>query len=143
MPERLRVKIKEKWYTVEVEDISVRPVIAFVDGERVEVDIESLTNPTDRFKGTSIQEFETEVEYASKESTGSQAGYVVRAPMPGVIISVSVSEGDTIAAGDEVCIMEAMKMQQIIRSDRAGAVLKIRVTRDQQVADGAALIELG
>ena len=142
MPERLRVKIKGKWYAVEVEDISVRPVIAFVDGERVEVDIESLTEQTDVSKSTPLQEIETEVEYA-EDAARSSTGYIIRAPMPGVIISVSVSEGDKISAGDEVCIMEAMKMQQIIRSDRAGAVLRIRVTRDQHVADGAALIELG
>ena len=142
MPERLRVKIKEKWYTVEVEDISARPVIAIVDGERVEVDIESLTKPGDIPKGTPFQELESEVDYETVDAAKSRTGYVVRAPMPGVIISVSVNEGDKISAGDEVCVMEAMKMQQIIRSDRAGAVVKIRVTKDQQVADGAALIEL-
>ena len=142
MPERLRVKIKETWYTVEVEDISARPVIAFVDGERVEVDIESLTGQTDISEATQLHEIETEVEFA-EDTARAHTGYVIRAPMPGVIISVSVNEGDRISAGDEVCIMEAMKMQQVIRSDRAGAVLKIRVTRDQQVADGAALIELG
>ncbi len=143
MPERLRVKIKGKWYTVEVEDISARPVIALVDGERVEVDIESFTDPTDIFKGTPFQEIETEVQYGTEDTAGSQTGHIVRAPMPGVIISLSVNVGDEISAGDEVCIMEAMKMQQIIRSDRAGAVIKIRVTRDQHVADGAALVELG
>ena len=147
MPERLRVKIKGKWYSVEVEDISVRPVIAFVDGERVEVDIEASGGPTDVStdmpKETQFEEFETEVDFASEDATRTRAGFVVRAPMPGVIVSVTVSEGDRISAGDEVCIMEAMKMQQIIRSDRAGAVLRIRVTRDQHVADGAALIELG
>ena len=142
MPERLRVKIKETWYTVEVEDISARPVIAFVDGERVEVDIESLTGQTDISEATPLHEIETEVEFA-EDTARAHTGYIIRAPMPGVIISVSVNEGDRISAGDEVCIMEAMKMQQVIRSDRAGAVLKIRVTRDQQVADGAALIELG
>ena len=142
MPERLRVKIKETWYTVEVEDISARPVIAFVDGERVEVDIESLTGQTDISRATPLHEIETEVEFA-EDTARAHTGYIIRAPMPGVIISVSVNEGDRISAGDEVCIMEAMKMQQIIRSDRAGAVLRIRVTRDQQVADGAALIELG
>ena len=142
MPERLRVRIKETWYTVEVEDISARPVIAFVDGERVEVDIDLLTDQTDAIKVSTSQEIETEVEYA-EDAARSRSGYIIRAPMPGVIIAVSVNEGDKIAAGDEVCIMEAMKMQQIIRSDRAGAVLKIRVTRDQHVADGAALIQLG
>ncbi len=143
MPELLRVKIKGKWYTVEVEDLSVRPVIAIVDGERVEVAIESFTGPTDLFKGTQFQDIETEVEYATEHTGTLQTGHIVRAPMPGVIISLSVNVGDEISAGDEVCVMEAMKMQQIIRSDRAGAVLKIRVTRDQHVADGAALIELG
>ena len=143
MPDRLRVKIKEKWYTVEVEDISARPVIAFVEGERVEVDIESLVGPTDSTTGIPFQEFETEVEFAAEGTTRSRSGHIVRAPMPGIIISVSVSEGDIISAGDEVCIMEAMKMQQIIRSDRAGSVLRIRVTKDQHIADGAALIELG
>jgi biotin carboxyl carrier protein len=143
MPERLRVKIKGKWYTVEVEDISARPVIAFVDGERVEVDIESLTDQTDGFKATPFQEIETEVEYGTEDTAGPRTGFIIRAPMPGVIISVSVNVGDEISAGDEVCVMEAMKMQQIIKSDRAGAVIRIRVAKDEHIADGAALIELG
>ena len=142
MAERLRVKIKGKWYTVEVEDISARPVIAIVDGERVEVDIESSTGPTEIFKRAPLTEIETEVQYGAEDRTGSQTGHIVRAPMPGVIISVSVDVGDEISAGDEVCIMEAMKMQQIIRSEHAGAVIKIRVTKDQHVTDGAALVEL-
>ena len=72
MPERLKVKIKEKWYTVEVEDISARPVIAIVDGERVEVDIESLTKPGDIPKGTPFQELESEVDYETVDVRGNR-----------------------------------------------------------------------
>ena len=62
--------------------------------------------------------------------------------MPGVIISIGHNIGDRIAVGDEACVLEAMKMQQSIRSDGAGTVVRILVQPGQQVAGGDALIEL-
>ncbi|KAJ2376405.1 hypothetical protein IW150_002006, partial [Coemansia sp. RSA 2607] len=52
---------------------------------------------------------------------------LVLAPMPGVIVSVAVSEGDTVAEGAEVAVVEAMKMQNVLRAPRAGVVKAVNV----------------
>ena len=57
----------------------------------------------------------------------------VQSPMPGTLISFSVKEGDTVLAGQELCIVEAMKMQNVVRSPREGIIAKL------QVAEGASL----
>ena len=62
--------------------------------------------------------------------------------MPGVIISVSHAIGGRIRVGDEACVLEAMKMQQSIRSDGEGTIARILVQPGQQVRSGEALIEL-
>ena len=62
--------------------------------------------------------------------------------MPGTIISFSIKEGDTIITGDEVCILEAMKMQQSLKAELSGIVKKINFQTGSQVATDDVLIEL-
>jgi biotin carboxyl carrier protein len=66
---------------------------------------------------------------------------VVTAPIPGVIISIAVKEGDIVKFGDEICVLEAMKMKNAIRANRAGKVAAICVTIGDQVRHGQTLIE--
>ncbi len=47
--------------------------------------------------------------------------------MQGTIVKVLVSEGDTVEAGQTICILEAMKMENPINTDRAGSVTKLNV----------------
>ena len=66
----------------------------------------------------------------------------VTSPLPGVIIEVSVKEGDTVAAGQKVAVLEAMKMENEIQSDRAGVVTKINVAKGDSVLEGAAIVTI-
>lgn len=69
-------------------------------------------------------------------------GRPVTSPLPGVIIEVSVNEGDTVAAGQKVAVLEAMKMENEIQSDRAGVVTKINVAKGDSVLEGAAIVTI-
>jgi propionyl-CoA carboxylase alpha chain len=62
--------------------------------------------------------------------------------MPGVILSVSVQVGDQVVTGDEICVLEAMKMQQLLRADWSGIVTKVHVGAGQQVLDGDPIVDL-
>jgi propionyl-CoA carboxylase alpha chain len=53
-------------------------------------------------------------------------GAYIQSPMPGMLMSLAVSEGDSVLPGQELCIVEAMKMQNIIRSHRNGVIGKLR-----------------
>lgn len=59
--------------------------------------------------------------------------FVVASPMPGKIVDVKISVGDTVNAGDALFIMEAMKMQNELNAEAPGVVREIRVTSGQTV----------
>jgi 3-methylcrotonyl-CoA carboxylase alpha subunit len=63
----------------------------------------------------------------------------MRAPMPGQIVDVLVSEGAKVAKGDKVLVLEAMKTQQAFLAPFDGVVEKLPVKKGEQVADGQLL----
>ena len=75
-------------------------------------------------------------------ASGAAGGYAITTPLPGVIIDVKVNVGDAVAKGKTVAILEAMKMENNINSDRDGKVASISVSKGETVADGAVLITL-
>ena len=52
---------------------------------------------------------------------------IVMSPMPGTLVSYAVSEGDIVQIGQELCVVEAMKMQNIIRAPRSGTIGVLKV----------------
>ena len=66
----------------------------------------------------------------------------VTAPLPGSITKISVKVGDTVAAGDTVLMMEAMKMENSISAEFGGTVKAILCKEGDQVQSGQALVEL-
>jgi biotin carboxyl carrier protein len=79
-------------------------------------------------------------------SGGAAAGYGparVLASLPGLVREVAVEVGATVAHGERLVVLEAMKMQNEIRSPRAGMVLEVAVAAGQTVGAGALLIQIG
>lgn len=66
----------------------------------------------------------------------------VKAPMPGKVIRLLVSEGDEVQAGQGLAVMEAMKMQNELKSMRAGRVIRIGVKDGDTVGAGDVLVTL-
>ena len=67
---------------------------------------------------------------------------MVLSPMPGVVFSMKVNEGDEVVAGQEACVVEAMKMQNSLRFSGNGKVKKVLVKQGQTVSADQVLIEL-
>ena len=67
----------------------------------------------------------------------------IKAPMPGTIVSVKVNVGDMVKAGDVVCILEAMKMENEIMAPADGKVVAINANQGASVNTGDALVSLG
>ena len=70
------------------------------------------------------------------------AGETVNAPMPGNILSVNVSQGQAVKAGDTLVILEAMKMENEIVAPRDGTIAQVVTTKGAVVETGAPLIVL-
>jgi biotin carboxyl carrier protein len=89
------------------------------------------------------------VEGLEEERAGPKAAAAVAASegavtaiMPGKIIRVLVAQGDTVAEGDVVCILEAMKMENELKAPKAGVVKTVHAQPGQDVEMGAVLAEI-
>jgi biotin carboxyl carrier protein len=138
---KIHVKIEDTTYEVTVGDLQARPVIASVDGEDFEVWPEEMSIPTESsISSPSTQAVSIpQMQNPADESNGNTQ--LVKAPLPGVIIEIIVSEGDQVTYGQELCVLEAMKMKNIIRSNREGRIKKIHVNISDQVQHSALLME--
>jgi len=71
----------------------------------------------------------------------SDSGKAVRCPMPGLVVSLAVAEGQEVKAGETLAVVEAMKMENILRAERDGTIKKIRVKPGDSVAVDAVIME--
>lgn len=166
---KYRVKIDEQWFEVEVGDIYARPITATVEGETFEVwpetDGLSVTVMDRPEKNPERDQIAPVVPgpvssspnliapaspgmnrtlIANNGASGNGQGAalkVVRAPIPGVIVSVAVQPKDEVIAGQELCVLEAMKMKNLIRANRAGVIAKIHISAGQHVKHHDVLME--
>lgn len=77
------------------------------------------------------------------DRAGSTAsGDAVMAPMPGLIQAVAVKVGETVVEGDRLVVLEAMKMEHVLRAPRDGVIAKVDVVLGDQVVAGAELVTL-
>jgi biotin carboxyl carrier protein len=75
--------------------------------------------------------------------SGSHSGEVtIKSPMPGLIVAVPVSEGQTVKKGQTVIVLESMKMENELKAPRDGAVTAIKVTARQSVEQHQVLVVL-
>ena len=84
---------------------------------------------------------------APKQSGRAKAGAAaggdaLASPMQGTIVKVNVAEGDAVAAGDLVVVLEAMKMEQPLNAHKAGTVTKLTATVGEVVSSGAVICEI-
>jgi len=70
------------------------------------------------------------------------AGKAVTSPLPGVIIEVSVKEGQAVKAGQKVAVIEAMKMENEIQADADGTITAILVAKGDSVLEGAEIVKI-
>jgi excisionase family DNA binding protein len=82
---------------------------------------------------------EAAVREAAHAGTGSQQ---IVAPMPGVVIAVRAAQGDAVAAGQVLLVLEAMKMENTVAAPAAARVARVHVREGQQVQRGEALLDL-
>ena len=81
----------------------------------------------------------------SNETTSTAeagSGYAVNAPMPGLILRISVKEGDVVDEGDELVVVEAMKMETPVMAPRSGTVQSISIDQGEQVQVSQFLLEI-
>nr|MDQ2875055.1 biotin/lipoyl-binding protein [Actinomycetota bacterium] len=71
------------------------------------------------------------------------SGNALVSPMQGTIVKIAAGEGQAVAAGDTIVVLEAMKMEQPLTARQAGRVTSLSVEVGQTVAAGAVICEFG
>jgi glutaconyl-CoA decarboxylase len=133
-----KVLVNGQAHTVEVKEMAGSAATVLIDGrtERLEIGREAVASSP----GPATATAPTAPATAPPRPAG--AGERVTAPLPGKVLSVAVKAGNGVHKGDELCVIEAMKMGNSIRAQRDGTVREVLVAPGQTVAFGAALLVL-
>ena len=87
--------------------------------------------------------YHLEREAGGSSSGGAEAGEdVLRAPMPGQVQRLLIAEGEQVAAGEVLLVLEAMKMEMRVQAPRAGRVVRLAVAAGESVEKEQVLVEL-
>jgi biotin carboxyl carrier protein len=136
-----KFRINGNEYEVEVLDvdgnmakIEVNGTVFDVEMQREIPKIKTVVQPTVQARTVK------EAKPAAEKSAPSGKAAEVRAPLPGVIIQVLVRPGDEVNAGQTLCTLETMKMENAIKADNGGKVASVSITPGQSVIQDEVLI---
>lgn len=131
-------------YTVTVGDIEENIAHVEVNGTPYKVEMEKAPAPKKVIRpvvaaaaAKTAPEPTTKVNKPAAKSAGKNA---IKSPLPGVILQIKVNVGDEVKRGQVLMILEAMKMENNIPSDRDGKVVAINVSKGDSVLEGTDLI---
>ncbi len=149
---KYQYKVQGVDYEVEIEEVEGNIAKVNVNGIPFEVE---LQQPINAAKHPNIAKVKVEapkpvaaapVAAAAAPAQPAAAvgsGNPVKAPLPGTINKVNVKVGDTVAVGDIVVVLEAMKMQNNIEAEYAGTVTSVVVSQGESVMEGAVMLTIG
>jgi len=123
-----------------------RSATFLLDGEPVEVDLDGQAGTTSAFEDVLISEagqtWQLKPWRASGVAAGGAADGAILSPMPGRIIAVDVSAGDTVAKGQKLVTLEAMKMEHSLTAPFDGIVADLNAIEGGQVTEGTMLVRI-
>jgi pyruvate carboxylase subunit B len=102
----------------------------------------SLSMDGRRYDVEALDERTRAIRELSAANAGPAGPAPLLAPMPGLIVRVNVAIGDSVSAGQGLVVLEAMKMENVVRARAAGVVKAVRATPGTAVERGTVLVEL-
>ncbi|XP_051937011.1 propionyl-CoA carboxylase alpha chain, mitochondrial isoform X1 [Hippocampus zosterae] len=168
---RLSAQLGEQWHDVEVNK-SGPIYTVYIDGERVEVHGQwNLASPllpltinskhrmlqclcrdasgniVLQYLGTSfkvhiLSKLAAKLNTYMPDKVPEDTSSILRSPMPGTVVAVTVKPGDKVAEGQEICVIEAMKMQNSMTAVKQAKVKRVHCKPGETVGEGDLLVEL-
>lgn len=144
-----KFKINGTEYAVDIVDVDGDNATVAVNGSEYAVEVEGMAaKPASKtpkvVKTAPVSAPETPAtERKAAPAAAGGAANAVKAPLPGVILSIDVKVGETIKVGQRLFVLEAMKMENNIDSDREGIVREIKIEKGDSVLEGDVIMTIG
>lgn len=138
-----KYKINGNTYKVGVGDLNDNVVEVEVNGVPYKVEMEkaAATKVVSAPRAAAAPRTATGEKVIAKAS-GNAGTESIKAPLPGVVLSIPVKVGDTVKASDTVLVLEAMKMENAIHAGRDGVITAVNVAPGDAVLEGAPLVSI-
>jgi len=140
----LKLEINNKTYKVKINKFSAEEAVVTVNDKEYTVSLEDLgiESAVDQKPKRRKRPRPAASPDKGAKKPKSVASKQVKAPLPGLILEINVDVGDEVEAGQEVLILEAMKMENDVQSNFSGVVKEINVKEGDSVEEGKVLITL-
>jgi len=139
---RYRITLEGQTFDVQVlDDPRQEQVQVQVDGETFSVGVEAVAEVMAAGAAPIVAQAPVAPSPAPRAAPAAGGGRTVAAPLPGVVKSVAARPGQQVAPDDVLLVIEAMKMDNVIRATRAGTIDVIYVAEGRQVAYGEVMLD--
>lgn len=142
-------KINGNGYNVVINSVEGRNASVTVNGTEYQVELEETAPAPVQAAPAApapvqapAQATPTKTAAPATPAAAAGTGKAVTSPLPGVIIAVKVNVGDKVKAGQEVAVLEAMKMENSIEATNDGTVTAINVAKGDSVLEGAPIVTI-
>jgi len=143
------VTVNGKWYSIDFDSICEQPVYSLLLDQR---SYEAYVYPGEdewqvllhgRFYPARVEDERERLLRATVQGEATeQAEFHLKAPMPGLVISVPVADGQAVQKGEVLLILESMNLQNELKAPRAGTVARVRVESGERVEQRQTLLSL-
>ncbi len=140
-----KFKINGNEYNVKIGSVEGNIADVTVNGASYKVEMDTPVNPVVQNSPAAPQTDKpapAPAPAAAAPAAPAGAGKAVTSPLPGVIIEVSVKEGQAVKAGQKVAVIEAMKMENEIQASSDGTVTAVLVNKGDSVLEGAEIVKI-
>ena len=137
-----KFKINGTEYNVDINSVEGNIADVTVNGASYKVEMDTPVAPAAPVPAPAAPEPAAAAAAAPAPAAPAGAGKAVTSPLPGVIIEVSVKEGQAVKAGQKVAVIEAMKMENEIQASSDGTVTAILVHKGDSVLEGAEIVKI-
>lgn len=137
-----KYKINGNTYNVSINDVDDNMAQVEVNGTPYNVELEKKAKPAIKkiSRPAAAPTTDAGAPVVARPAAAAGGGGAIQSPLPGVIVDIRVAVGDTVAKGQTVLILEAMKMENEIHADKDGKVVAINVNKGDSVLEGTDLV---
>ncbi len=139
-----KIEINSKTYQVSVEAIVADKAFVKVNGQSYEVKVpESREDVSGSLSPKKVSSTKAEIAQMTSQTELAHRAGSICSPLPGVILSLNVKQGDSVKRGQKLAVLEAMKMENDILATADGSVKEVFVQVGDSVRQGAELMIVG